>query len=114
MQTLKLVAVAFGLALAAAVAYRLSNEGLAVVVGVICGVTATIPASLLVLLVVRRQEEQRREQRGPDPVSPPVVVVQPPASQGWTGSQWGQTLPPPLDSTPPRQWRIIGEEEDDE
>ncbi len=114
MQTLKLVAVAFALALGAAVAYRLSNEGMAVIVGVICGVTATIPVSLLVLFVVRRQEEQRHARREPGPAIPPVIVVQPPTSQGWTGQSWSQNPLPPPDPFPPRQWRIIGEEDVDE
>jgi len=111
MHTLKLLLIAFTLALGVSVAYRLSNESMAVVIGVICGVSATIPASLLVLFVVRRQAEQPRERREPVPPSPPVIVVQPPASQGWMGRSYSQIQAPPLPA-PPRQWRIIGEEDE--
>jgi hypothetical protein len=89
---------------------RLSVDAMAVVVGVVCGVGASIPTSLLLVLVMGRRgrrEEQRRMGY------PPVVVVNS-GSQGRYGPQ-GPYLPPgPGWESAPRQFRVVGEEEEEE
>ena len=74
-----LLALAFVIALAIVIGTRLSSDAIAVLVGVMAGVAASIPTGLLLIVVTRRSdpddeddyhEERRRE-------SPPVIVVAP-------------------------------------
>ena len=74
-----LLGVIFVVTLAIVVGKRMSAEAMAVVVGVVCGVAASIPTSVLLLLAVSRRERQPvddRAQAGAERSYPPVVVVQ--------------------------------------
>ena len=104
-----LVLVAFAVTLAVIVGKRMSTDAMAVVIGIVCGVGASIPTSLLILAVTsRRETKEGRGQAG----FPPVVIVNP-------GNQAGQvpnyhqppTLPPALSQGGPRQFRVIGQED---
>ena len=107
-------AVAFGVALAVIIGVRLEQAALAVVVGVACGVGASIPISLLIVSVLRRWDarvekpeirnaEQRRAQ------SAPIVMVAPPnAPQLTQPATWSGPLPVE------RRFAIIGEEKTEE
>jgi hypothetical protein len=110
-------AVAFGVALAVIIGVRLEQAALAVVVGVACGVGASIPASLVIISLLRRRaarEEQRRAQRVEHQAAPapPVVVIAPPQTAqlpqpaNWPGA-YGSAVPSP------RHFEVIGEEETD-
>lgn len=73
---LKLTIVVFAAGLGAMVAYRMSAEAIAVIVGVVFGVLASVPAGLIFLAVARRME--RAAQPPPEPAMrqyPPVVIV---------------------------------------
>lgn len=107
-------AVAFGVALAVVIGVRLEQAALAVVAGVVCGVGASIPTSLLIVAMMRRRDarDARREARRQELRTtqvPPVVVVAPPAapqlrqSAAWPGEY--DLLPAQ------RQFSVIGEEE---
>jgi len=98
--------VAFSATLAIVVGYRMSAEAMAVVVGVVCGVLAGIPASLLILWAIGRRE--RREER--TGLYPPVVVINP-GTPMHTSPQFQSLWPPALTSPTPRQFKVIGEEE---
>ena len=82
-QLIVLLAVAFVVTLGVVVGTRMSSDAIAVLVGVIAGVAASIPCALLLLAVTRRREAERQEPdpdryggRYPDrPASPPVIVV---------------------------------------
>jgi hypothetical protein len=99
--------VPFGLALGAAVAYRLSAEAMAVVVGVISAVIACTVMGGLTLVIVRATN-----QRGPAGPGgyPPVVVIQPnapvqlPHGQpvGWPAPAYAQPMQ--------RPFAIVGDE----
>lgn len=74
-----LLALAFVIALAIVIGTRLSSDAIAVLVGVLAGVAASIPTALLLIVVTRRRgaddeddyyEDRRRE-------GPPVIVVAP-------------------------------------
>ena len=109
MKKIAIVAViAFAVTLAVVIGNRMSTEAMAVVVGVACGVIASIPASLLILAVSGRQngrqeewKQARREQ------VPPVIVIQ--------GGQPQQLSAPRLEgSSPqwqnqPRSFEIVGQ-----
>ena len=106
-------ALAFVVTLAVVVGNRMSTEAMAVVVGVVCGVTAAIPMSLLVLAVSSRRNRHSSDWQASGYPSthsggyPPVIVIQggnPLASQ---------MQPPYLGSTVeprPRQFHIVGED----
>ncbi len=54
-----LAAMAFAVTLAIIVANRLSNEAMAVIVGAVCGISATIPISLGFAIAASRNWGQR-------------------------------------------------------
>jgi hypothetical protein len=111
------ISMAFAVTLAAVVGNRMSAEAMAVVIGVVCGVGAGIPMSLLILLVLNRRDRQlvepTHEQLGSRHAAyPPVVVIQ-------GSSPTSNRLAPPYYSAQAvtheptqRQFRIVGEQGD--
>jgi hypothetical protein len=85
----------FAVALAVVVDKQLSPEAMAVVIGVVCGVAAGVPTSLLLLVVLTRRERQKME-RVPRQVGDqgegnrPVVVIQrdPATPTIWETEPW--------------------------
>ncbi len=63
--------------LSGVIAYRLSADALAIIIGVVIGVVAIVPSLLMSFLMVRRQQVRDDEQfRAVQPqAQPPVVVV---------------------------------------
>ncbi|RLC89969.1 MAG: hypothetical protein DRI77_15185 [Chloroflexi bacterium] len=55
----------------------LGKQGLAMLVGAVCGVGVAIPTSLLIVAVSRRRDERREPVFAPQGVYPPVIVVAP-------------------------------------
>ena len=107
-------AVAFGVALAVIIGVRLEQAALAALVGVVCGVGASIPTSLLIVAVLRRRDtqEQKRTRSAEQQLArqPQVVVVAPPAApQLPQPASWPGAYVP--DMSAQRQFSIIGEEE---
>ncbi len=113
---LQLGVVAFAIALGVGVGNRLSSEAMAVVVGVVCGVLASIPMSVLVLIMTRRSGEASRS-REATPMAqgtayPPVVVIQ---TDG--GGQRNRLAPiwdpPPAAENQPwrRAFTVVGDED---
>ena len=107
-------AIAFGVTLAVIIGVRLDQAALAAVVGVACGVGASIPTGMLIVLLMRRRDltSERRAARGYGREmvqSPPVVVVAPPAAPRlsqpatWQGPS-GASIPAQ------REFTVIGEE----
>ena len=123
--------VAFAVTLAVVVGQRLSSESMAVIVGVVAGVAASIPTSLIIVWVATRTSQAVRpgpvEMPTPTPQPPRVVVVQPqpaagpPLSAPAYGYSYGQpapnaaysmAYPPPFAPPQPQQrtFTVIGEE----
>ncbi|MCW5881053.1 MAG: hypothetical protein KIS91_09005 [Anaerolineae bacterium] len=114
---------AFAVGLGVTVAYRMQTEAMAVVVGVLCGVGASLPVSLLLLYAVRQGQRTAPPAAPPTalaptaphpPQQPSIIVVAPglPNQQGQTWSYPGLpagTLATP--SRPPRDFTIIGDDE---
>ncbi len=118
---------------AAALAYgigtRLSTETINILVGVMCGIAASVPVSLGLLIALTREREAPTEEedevsgyperispyppRASQPPYPPVIVVAPPQSQ--LPGPYGGYLPPGNMREPPmtRDFKIIGDDEDD-
>ncbi len=119
-----LVGMAFAVTLAICVAKRLSEQALAVTVGALCGILASVPVSIAFVIAASRNwgrpetvvEEQ--PERGPlryPPLQPqqPIVVIAPPQQASPYGYSQGQ----PYYLTPnvpgpgtPRDFRIVGDE----
>jgi hypothetical protein len=103
-------AVGFSIVLAVIVGNRMSAEAMAVVVGVICGVAASIPTSVLVLALSRRGRPGAQTEAAPQ-ASPPVFLVTPtPVAR--PGAAWPGYCQPYAPPAMPvhREYRIIGEE----
>ena len=101
---------AFAAAMAVMVSNRISAESLAMLVGIACGICATIPVSLLALWLARRPSGGDGDSHVAQRPYPPVVVVAPGAER--RGSMSSAYYPSPaLPSGPPRQFTIVGEEE---
>jgi len=111
------IVLAFAVTLAVVVGNRMSTEAMAVVVGVVCGVAAGIPMSMLLLLILNRRS-QAVEEPSYGPVGsrqgayPPVVVIQggSTAPNGlmppYYSSQW------PTQEPAQRRFHIVGDDLD--
>lgn len=103
----------FAVALAVVVGQQMSTEAMAVVIGVVCGIAASIPTSLLLLVVLTRSDRQQvtgTERQTRQNNNPPVMVIQGGGgTQGWPpGPQagyWQAVQPGP---TVDRQFHIVG------
>lgn len=119
-----LIGIVFAVALAAAVGNRLSNDALAVVVGAVCGISATVPITLGLVIAASRNwgREQPVREIGYDyganryAPQPPVVILAPPQSPplssmayGFPQNQYVAPMHAPLLGAP-REFKIIGEE----
>lgn len=105
------VVLVFAVALAIVVGNRLPVDAVTVIVGVVCGVLASIPTSLLILAVTGRRETRY------EPLSqqtyPPVVVVNAPPGTANNGQMWpshAMSWPAPQPPSGPREFRIIGQD----
>ena len=98
--------IAFAVTLAVIIGQRMSTDAMAVVIGVACGVLASIPTSLLILAVSGRRGGEREAQQQRD--YPPVVIVNP-------GNNQPRYLQPPFQAPliqeQERQFRVIGDED---
>ena len=102
--------IAFAVALAVVVGNRMSAEAMAVVIGVVCGVGASIPMSAIILTLTRRSPIRAGDSSAPQ-AGPPVVVVTPPAmAQPMSGWPDRSQAYPAATVPVPREYHIIGDE----
>jgi len=108
----------FLITLAVVIGLRMSNEAMAVVIGVIFGVAASIPTSLIVVAVVWRREQRAVNQnnstsrRQAQEALPPSVVIVSPGSMGQVNPyrQPAYLPQPEMQWAPtPRQFRVVGD-----
>lgn len=98
---------------------RLSADALGMAIGIVLGVLASIPASLMIVANGRRCEERDEhvERARPEPLQPlyqpPVIVL-----AGHSFAQGGSVPPDPSDriapwpqTRPQRRFKLVGEEE---
>ncbi len=132
-----LVAMAFAVTLAIVIANRLSNEAMAVIVGAVCGISATIPISLGFAIAAARSWGDRSTSRengatgrysanspyggyGPYGASepprapqPPVIVIAPPQQAypyPFAGSSYYMPASPQDAELRGREFKIVGDE----
>lgn len=111
-QALLVVGLVFAIALAIVVGKKMSAEAMAVVVGIVCGVAAAIPTSILLLVVFTRRDRQQlddMEARSRQQGYPPVVVIQGGAPQalppGPQAGYWPAAQPGPAVN---REFHVVG------
>ena len=104
--------VGFCVAMAVVIGTRMSSDAMAVILGIICGVLASVPTTLVLLWVLRQRDQQLETHGGQQRFGhyPPVVVVN---GQGTNGH--GMQMGPPLltgTSMPPgsRDFKVVGQE----
>ncbi|MFP4343798.1 MAG: hypothetical protein ACLFU8_03795 [Anaerolineales bacterium] len=116
-----LLGMTFVVVMSVVVSRRLSDDALALLVGLGCGIAVLLPVLFLFVFVWREQQRrqgERREQRAEARSSPPsVVVVAPPMLPPGYGHQT-QALPWQGESAPwparrERKFTIVGEEDDE-
>lgn len=117
-QTIVVLGLVFAVTLAIVVGRQLSTEAMAVVIGIVCGVAAGIPTSLLLFVVLSRREEgrdrdqERPRQARPNGSYPPVIVIQGGAPQAQPpmlpGGYWPAPQQGPLVN---RQFHVVGNED---
>lgn len=104
--------VAFSAVLAVVVGNRMSAEAMAVVIGVVCGVAASIPMSAVILAMSRqhRPQVQSEPPRSGMPASPPIYLLSSSAAARpavpWADYQAYNTPLAPAQ----REYRVIGDE----
>jgi hypothetical protein len=104
----------FAITLAAVMGARMSPDALAVVIGIVCGVVASIPTSAMLVWVMRHRDKQEAQMAQMRPFSgqyPPVVVVNGQGTNGYGSPYGGPVLSPGSYPAPaPRNFKVIGQE----
>jgi hypothetical protein len=115
---------AFGVTMAVMVGQRLSDQAMAVIVGSVVGVAASVPMAAVILWLTLRQRDAlqqppayTRETHPPRDEMPRMIVVQPPAYSAplpaYQSSMQMPQLAAPAASymRPAREFKIVGQEE---
>lgn len=105
--------IVFVVTLAVVMGTRMSPDALAVVIGIICGVLASIPTSAMLVWVMRQRDKQMEMQLGQRPFGgqyPPVVVVNGQGTNGYGSSYPNNALSPGSPPLGPRSFKVIGQE----
>jgi len=108
------LALVFVVVLAIAVAKQLSTEAMAVIIGVVCGVGAGLPTSVLLLVALSRRDRQRLDEleqraRQRQGAYPPLVVIQGGAPQAVPPAFQAGFWPTPQPSASARrEFRVVG------
>jgi hypothetical protein len=114
-----IVGIVFAAVLAVVIGNRMSTDAVAVVVGVVCGVMASIPTSLLIIWALWRRDQSAAQASQSQAALahlyqyPPVVVVNPAPGHGLP------SLPPSIPYSADgnllpaghREFRVMGDEE---
>jgi hypothetical protein len=106
--------IVFAIALAVVIGNRLSNEALAVVVGAVCGISASIPVSIGLVIASANHWGRPAQEDAPSPnAQPPVVIVNSPQPQMPYGFQPNPYYFPaamPGGTIESREFKIVGGE----
>ena len=120
-----IVGAVFAVALAVVIGNRMSADAMAVVVGVACGIGASVPTCLLLVWALVRRAQgmaagaQGYGRNGAGANYPPVVVVNPGYGAQGYGPALGMISPPPTQLASangqlaggPRTFKVVGDEE---
>jgi len=92
------IGLAFAITLAVMIGKRMSADALAIVVGIACGILASLPPLVLLLvLLLRRERKDDRSRQEETRAMPPIIVVQGGAPQalppGAQSGYWPMAAP---------------------
>ena len=111
------LALAFGLGLAYFISERMSNDTMAVIIGVAVGVASSVPTTILLLALLRRGRVGFSAPAPPAPTQapqmPPIVMLDPLALSRQYGFDLARHPEPPpnlLADGGQRTLRVVGEE----
>jgi hypothetical protein len=110
---LLLIGTVFAVTLAVVIGTRMSPDAMAVVVGIVCGVLASIPTSVILVWVLRLRDKQldaQLNQARPLGQYPPVVVVNGQGHNGSNGSYPPSALTAGAGSGGARNFKVVGQE----
>lgn len=99
------------------VTQRLSDDALALLIGLAAGIAAMAPALLLIGMLWRRQEVRLQERLSAQPLgaatAPPVIVIAPPMLPGYGGQRQGTWDANTLWASGPaeRKFTVVGGEQ---
>ncbi len=107
-----MIGIVFAIALAVVVGTRISPDAMAVIIGIICGVLASIPTSAILIWVLRQRDRQLEAQYGQARPGhyPPVVVVNGQGTNGYGTSHTPPALTASATPSGPRDFKVIGQE----
>jgi hypothetical protein len=94
-------------------ALRMSPDAMAVIIGIICGMLASVPTTVLLMYTMRQRDQQQQQfyQQQHGPQYPPVVVVNGQPQQGYPAPPSQAAghgfLPSPMNG---RSFRVVGQE----
>ncbi len=106
---LLLLGVVFAISAGVIVTQRLSQDSLALLIGLSCGVAAMLPTVGVFVLWMRREDNRRKEthQQSIPQTQPQVIIVAPQALPGY-----GQGYPNGMQNALPSQWQTAAPERD--
>jgi hypothetical protein len=99
--------------LAVVMGTRMSPDAMAVVVGIVCGMLASIPTSAILVWTLRVRDKQLEAQYGSGRMMgqyPPVVVVNGQGPNGSSGYQPGPALTVGSGANGARNFKVVGQE----
>ncbi len=103
----------FTVSIAITVALRMTPDAMAVIIGIILGMLATVPTSLVMLYTIRQRDKQQLDprQQYANQYPPVVVVNSPPNGHGYgagpVNANGGSFLPAPGGE---RSFKVVGQE----
>lgn len=114
---LAIAGIGFAIALAVVIGFRISADAMAVIIGIVCGVLASVPTSVILVWVLRQRDRQLEAQMGQYRMGgqfPPVVVVNGQGMPGYpNGYGNGMGMPMLGGAAAPmgaRDFKVIGQE----
>ncbi len=110
-RSLLIISIVFTITLVIVFGVRASPDAMAVVIGVILGVVASVPTTLLLVFALTRQQNKLEKTSQQMPPQPPVFVIN---AGDKAQSYTPPALPPPhLSADNGRKWTVIGDTETD-
>jgi hypothetical protein len=108
---LGIIFIIFAITLAIVIGTRISADAMALLIGIVCGVLASVPTSMILVWMLRQREKQFEMQAGQMRMGqyPPVVVV----NGQHQPNGYGNPPPPMLGNTAQfgsRDFKVIGQE----
>ena len=103
----------FIVTLTVTVGLRVSADALAVIIGVVLGIVASVPTTLLVIFVISRQQNRMERMQTGLPQHPPVVVVNG-ADKAPSYANTPALPAPHAMNNGARKWTVIGGLENEE